>query len=133
MGLLICDEYRYPELFRQYKSQGVQLVLHSYHNAGAPRFRKHFALTGQVVRATMQARAASNYVWISVNNSCRRVSCWGSFVVRPDGMIVDKAPRHSPKVLINAINTSKTFYDASVKWRDRAIAGVFHSGRLVND
>jgi len=81
----------------------------------------------------MQARAASSYVWISANNSCRRASCWGSFVVRPDGLIVDKAPRHSPKVLLNDIDTGKTFYDASVQWRDRAIGGVFHSGRLVRD
>ena len=40
LGLLICHEYRYPELYRQYKSQGVQLVLHSYHNGGAPREKK---------------------------------------------------------------------------------------------
>ena len=33
-GLLICHDFRYPELFREYKKRGVQLMLVSFHNAG---------------------------------------------------------------------------------------------------
>ena len=33
-GLLICHDFRYPELFREYKRRGVQLMLVSFHNAG---------------------------------------------------------------------------------------------------
>jgi predicted amidohydrolase len=30
-GALICHEYRYPELYREYKKRGVDLIFHSYH------------------------------------------------------------------------------------------------------
>ena len=30
-GALICHDYRYPELYREYKRQGVQLMFHSFH------------------------------------------------------------------------------------------------------
>jgi sugar phosphate isomerase/epimerase len=30
-GALICHDYWYPELYREYKRRGVQLVFHSYH------------------------------------------------------------------------------------------------------
>src|SRR5262245_380198 len=30
-GALICHDYRYPELYREYKRRGVQLMFHSYH------------------------------------------------------------------------------------------------------
>ncbi|HEV7628190.1 MAG TPA: carbon-nitrogen hydrolase family protein [Streptomyces sp.] len=32
-GALICHDYRYPELYRDYGRQGVRLVFHSYHAA----------------------------------------------------------------------------------------------------
>ncbi len=34
-GALICYEYRFPELLRQYKRDGVQLLFHSFHAANA--------------------------------------------------------------------------------------------------
>ena len=40
-GTLICHDYRYPELYREYKRKGVQLMFHSYHagHIDAERFR----------------------------------------------------------------------------------------------
>ena len=40
-GALICHEYRYPELYREYKRRGVQLMFHSFHAGNIPpgRFR----------------------------------------------------------------------------------------------
>ena len=34
-GALICYDYRYPELYRDYKRQGVELIFHSFHAANA--------------------------------------------------------------------------------------------------
>ena len=30
-GVLICHEYRYPELYREYKKRGVEIMFHSFH------------------------------------------------------------------------------------------------------
>jgi Carbon-nitrogen hydrolase len=35
-GALICHEYRYPELYREYKRRGVQLMFHSFHAGNIP-------------------------------------------------------------------------------------------------
>ncbi len=129
-GLLICHDFRYPELFREYKRKGVDLMLVSFHNAGGGKeSRDKYRIT---VPATLQAAAASNYYAVSANNGTRRYA-WPSFVVNAEGMIVNKAPSHRSAVLITEIDTAEKLYDASADWRDRCMRGVLHSGRLVRD
>ena len=60
-------------------------------------------------------------------------SAWSSFFVRPDGIIAGKLTRNRPGVLMSEVDVKKPFYDASKGWRDRAMRGVYHSGRLVRD
>ena len=129
-GLLICHDFRYPELFREYKKRGVELLLASFHNAGMTREAHERYLV--YVPATMQAAAASNYFAVSSNNGTRRYA-WGSFVVNAEGRIIDKAPVHRPKVLLNTIDTRERLYDASAAWRGRCMRGVFNSGTRVKD
>jgi deaminated glutathione amidase len=148
-GALICNDYRYPELYREYKRRGVQLMFHSYHAAhiSAKRFRRmeaavgkaHHALSrgttypGITMPATMIAAAASNYMWISCPNSSARESCWGSFFVRADGVITGQLERHSTDSLLSTVDTEVDLYDSTRAWRDRALAGILHSGSLVQD
>lgn len=148
-GTLICHDYRYPELYREYQQLGVQLMFHSFHagnikpdfyqfmqqQVGFDKFEINPANTipGITQPAAMIASASNNYMWISCPNSGTRSSCWGSFVVRPDGIIADKLPRHKAGVLLTVMDTEAEFYDSTVAWRDRAIKGVYHSGELVQD
>ena len=129
-GLLICHDFRYPELFRAYKRQGVELMLVSFHNAAVPsdvsdRYKVY-------VRTTVQAAAASNYFAVSANNNCCR-HAWPSFVSSAEGLIASQAPAHRPQVLITTIDTKAKLYDASAAWRERCMRGVYHSGTLVKD
>jgi len=147
-GTLICHDYRYPELYREYKSRSVQLIFHSYHAGGvsSKQFKKmqqyvcKFAKISEgstipeiTMPGTMRSYAANNYVWVSCPNSSRRESCWPSFFVRPDGIVTGKLHRNIAGVLISTIETNKKWYDSTVAWRDCAINGVFHSGTLVKD
>jgi predicted amidohydrolase len=133
-GLLICHDFRYDELYREYKKQHVQLMFHSYYNAGtsAAKLRRDNIL-GTIVRPTMQTYAANNYMWISASNSCRPAACWPSFVVRPDGRLTGTLRNNRSGVLISTVDTNKHYYDASRLWRDQALKGVFHSGKMVRD
>ena len=134
-GLQICHDFRYPELYREYKRREVQLMFHSYHNGGMTREHKlkYHDVWKVLVLSTMQTYAASNYMWISVNNTTRRHSSGSSFVVQPDGLIAGRLPLHRAGVLISTIDTEAPFYDASKEWRSRAMRGVFHSGTPVED
>ena len=129
-GVLICHDFRYPELFREYKRRGVELMLVSFHNAGMDR--KKYDRYMIFVPATLQAAAASNYFAVSANNGTRR-HAWPSFVVNAEGVVVSKARPHRKTVLINTIDTKERLFDASVAWRDRCMRGVYHSGTLVRD
>jgi predicted amidohydrolase len=133
-GVLICHDFRYDELYRFYKKLRIQLIFHSYHNAHHSPAKLHkYNIWGITVPATMQAYAANNHFWISANNSSRTASAWASFFVRPDGMITGRLKLHKPGVIISRLSTSEQFYDASQHWRDRAIRGIYHSGKLIRD
>jgi len=148
-GALICHEYRYPELYRKYKSKGVQLIFHSYHaghikqmqfklmqkQVGAKfyKFNRGSTLPEITMPATMQAAAASSHVWISCSNSSAKESCWASFFVRPDGVITGQLKRNTAGILVSEVDTQQKLYDSTAAWRNRAMRGIYHSGRLVHD
>jgi len=130
IGLLICHDFRYPELYREYKRRGVELVLHSYHNANMQPDK--LAYYQEQVTFTMQAAAASNFLWISANNSSAPAA-WPSFVVNPAGSVVGRLRRHRASILLTSIDTAADIWDASLYWREQCLAGVLHSGEAVSD
>lgn len=148
-GALICHDYRYPELYREYKKRGVRMLFHSYHagnvrpkvmkeiqaQVGKENFKYNIETTlpGITMPATMITAASQNYVWISCSNTSARESCWPSFFVRPDGVITGKLRKNIPGVLISKVNTKDVFYDSTIFWRDRSMNGIYHSGKLVKD
>jgi predicted amidohydrolase len=134
-ALLICHEWRYPELYRQYQAAGAQVVFHSwYDGALAPRkYAAEGALLGEVIVATARERAANNAVWISAANTCRRESCFPAMVVRPDGGIAGRLHRNRAGALVSVVDTASWFPDPSRCWRMRAFRGVLHSGTLIRD
>jgi predicted amidohydrolase len=143
-GVLICHEYRYPELVREYTRRGVQLVFHSYHagNVSPSRLRAMRAQVGAenlqhnrgatlpeiTMPASSQAAAAANHLWVSAANSSARHSCFPAFFVRADGVITGKLRRHVAGVLISDLDPNAALYDSTRPWRDRALRGVLHSG-----
>ncbi|MGW1676868.1 carbon-nitrogen hydrolase family protein [Saccharopolyspora sp. NPDC002376] len=150
-GALICHDYRYPELYREYRKLGVQVVFHSYHAGNIPaervaviesvigsefkRLNQAATLTfpGVTMPAAMTAAAASNHVWISCPNSSTAESLWPAFFVRADGVTVGRLRRNVAGVLVSTVDIEADLYDSTAAWRDRAIAGVLHSGTPVDD
>ena len=148
-GVLICHEYRYPELYREYKRRGVEVVFHSFHagNVTPTQLKRMQAQVGArnhafnpgatlpeiTIPSTVHGSAANNYLWISCSNTSARESCWPSFMVRPDGVVTGKLRRNVAGVLISTIDPRKRFYDSTAAWRERAMNGQYHSGTLVSD
>lgn len=132
-GVGICYDYRFPELYRELKRLGVQVLFQSFHNARQSVVRDaKYNIWKTIVPATMQCRAAENHFWVSANNSTTRPSMWGSFAVQPDGAIVGRLPVHKPGVLMTDMSVAGEFFDAAALWRETAMKNTLHSGRLVD-
>lgn len=133
-GLLICYDYRFPELYREYKQLGVKVIFQGFHNARKTVVDDdEYNIWKTIVPATMCCRAAENHFWVSANNSQAKPSRWGSFAVRPDGAIVGKLPLHKSGVLMTEMTFGSDFFDAPKPWRERAMNGQLHSGEVVDD
>ncbi|MCB9080886.1 MAG: carbon-nitrogen hydrolase family protein [Lewinellaceae bacterium] len=146
---LICHDYRYPELYRDLATRKVEVVFHSYHAGNMDPARRQF-MESQIGKqyhninpgrtypeitmpATMISYAANNYCWISCSNTSAKASCWASFIVRPDGVIVGKLPKNQAGILVTEIDPAEKYYDSTQHWRQNAIRGILHSGHLARD
>ena len=128
-GMLICHDVRYPELYRTYRKLGVDCLFNSFHNA----CQKGPGVLTVIMRATLQARAASNFMWISAPNSSAYYSLWSSVFIQPDGIIGGSLVRNRAGIMVNTVDTGASLKDASEAFRRDAMAGKLHSGSLVKD
>lgn len=133
-AVLICYDFRFPEIYRDLKKQGVRVIFQSFHNARKTVVDDpSYNIWKTVVPATMSTRASENGFWVSANNSAARRSCWGSFTVQPDGEITGQLKLHKADVLITEMDLSRAYFDPSAPWRERAMQGGLNSGELVKD
>ena len=70
-------------------------------------------------------------VFAADGKNTTKESCWASFFVRPDGVIVGRLRRNIPGILI--VNKKQKLYDPTSAWRNRAMRGIYHSGKLIKD
>ena len=123
-SLLICFDLRFPELYRELKKQNVQCIFQSFYNARQTSPSVHT----YIMRQTMQTRAATNYFWVSMTNSSGYYSPYPSCFITPDGKIAGQLRSNKAGMMINKVDTSKEFYDASADFREMAMAGKLNSG-----
>jgi predicted amidohydrolase len=129
-GLLICHEWRYPELYRQQMAAGTELLFQSWYdgNLSAAGYRQAGEDLGSLIVGTVRGNAANNHLWISASNTSGRESCFASFVVQPDGRVVKQLKRNVTGLLITKVDVDQAFSDPSGPWRRRAVQGDFRSG-----
>jgi len=129
-SLLICFDLRFPELYRELYKAGVNCVLQSFYNArqSGPSVHTH------IMRQTMQCRAATNNMWVSMSNSSGYYSPYPSCFIQPDGLISSQLRMNRPGIVVNTVDLNRKFYDPMANFRDSAIAGKLSNGpQAVND
>jgi predicted amidohydrolase len=97
IGLAICYDICWPQIYMAYRAQGVTLMIHSFHNA---RGKGPNCLDVLNLRQ-VPTRCADNRLWAVANNSSQPYSHWGSFIARPDATIAQQLPINQPGMLIH--------------------------------
>ncbi len=122
-GLLICHEWRYPELYREYYKMKTKVLFQSWYdgNQTLEQYRREGKNFGELIMGAARGYAANNNFWISASNTCRRESSFPSFLVQPDGRIFNKLSRNRAGILISRIDTGREFYDPSAHMRDKLL------------
>jgi len=123
-SLLICFDLRFPEIYRALYKEGVHCVLQSFYNArqNGPSVHTH------IMRQTMQCRAATNFMWVSMTNSTAWYSPYPSCFIRPDGKIVKQMRTHNEGMMINTVDVERAFYDPMAGFREIAMNGGLTNG-----
>lgn len=97
IGLAICFDICWPQIYIAYREKGVSLMIHSFHNA---RGNGPDCLDTLNLRQ-VPTRCADNRLWAVANNSSQPYSHWGSFIARPDATIAKELALNEPGMLIH--------------------------------
>jgi len=119
-GLLICHEWRYPELYRQYYHLGVEVLFQSWYdgNYTDDEYQNEGKNLGEVIQGFVRGNAANNRLWVSASNTSKSQSSFSAFVCRPNGSISGKLKRNTAEVLISEIDLDQEFIDLSSHLRN---------------
>jgi predicted amidohydrolase len=129
-SLLICFDLRFPEIYRELYKQGVNCIFQSFYNAR----QKGPSIHTHIMRQTMQCRAATNHIWVSMSNSSGYYSPYPSCFIQPDGKIVRQLRANRPGLMVNTVDLNRKFYDPIADFRDMAISGKLNNAlQAVND
>jgi predicted amidohydrolase len=119
IGVAICYDICWPQLYIAYRELGVTVMVHSMHNA---RGKGMNCLDTLNVRE-VPTRCADNRMWAVVNNSSQPYSHWGSFIARPDTTIPKQLEINQPGMLMHDFPDTLSvggWYHNSIPMRMRA-------------
>ncbi len=130
-GLLICLDYRFPELYYQYMQLDVDCVLHSFHDA----HKQTKTLSTMIAPPTLQGHSGNYVMWLSVANNSKRYQAFPSMFINPMGEIESKAKPHVSDILINEIDFTKhgEYMKMVRTFREDARSGEVYRSKYVSD
>lgn len=137
MGMLICNDRRWPEAYRELGLQGAELILLGYNtpssnsqNAGESAELRQFHSD-----LSVQAGAYQNSAWVVSVAKCGTEDghhmIGGSVIVAPDGRIVAKAVTESDELLAHDCDIDLTAFGKASVFDFKRHRRIEHYGRIT--
>lgn len=137
MGLLICNDRRWPEAYREMGLQGVELVCLGYNT---PSVNSQNAEESADMRQfhsdlSVQAGAYQNSTWVVSVAKCGDEDghhmIGGSVIVDPNGQIVARAGTEGDELIVHACNMDATRFGKASVFDFKRHRRIEHYGRIT--
>ncbi|MCK0100708.1 N-carbamoyl-D-amino-acid hydrolase [Pseudohalocynthiibacter sp. F2068] len=137
MGMLICNDRRWPEAYRELGLQGVELIMLGYNtpttnsqNPDEPPSMREFHSD-----LCCQAGAYQNSAWVvavaKAGDEDGHPLFAGSIIVAPNGMIVQKAKTDGDELLVHACDMDATKFGKATIFDFKRHRRTEHYGRIT--
>lgn len=138
MGMLVCNDRRWPEAYRVMGLQGVELVLLGYNTPTTNGQGGDEDLEKRIFHSTlsMQAGAYQNSCWVvgvaKAGIEDGHGLFGGSVIVDPDGMVVEQATTDGDELLVHACDMDKALFGKKTIFDFKAHRRTEHYRRIVD-
>ena len=138
MGMLICNDRRWPEAYREMGLQGVELVILGYNT---PTVNSQMAGEAEETRIfhsdlSMQAGAYQNSTWVvgvaKAGDEDGHPLMGGSIIVDPNGMVVARAKTEGDELLVHACDMDACAFGKATIFDFKRHRRVEHYGRITS-
>ncbi len=138
MGMMICNDRRWPEAWRELGLQGVELVLFGYNT---PSVNSQNAREGLAERLyhhelVVTAGAYQNATWaVAVAKAGEEDGhplMGGSLIVDPDGMVVARTTGEGDELMVHACDMDATQFGKTTIFDFARHRRVEHYGRITS-
>lgn len=138
MGMLICNDRRWPEAYREMGLQGVELIVLGYNtpSGNSQNANETAELRGFHSDLSVQAGAYQNATWVvavaKAGDEDGHPLNGGSIIVSPDGVIMQKAQTDGDELLVQACDMDATKFGKASVFDFKRHRRIEHYGRIAS-
>ena len=138
MGMLICNDRRWPEAYREMGLQGVELTMLGYNTPSGNSQNAHESAELRAFHSdlSVQAGAYQNSTWVvavaKAGNEDGHPLNGGSVIVSPDGVIMQKAKTLGDELLVHNCDIDATKFGKATVFDFKRHRRIEHYGRIVS-
>lgn len=136
MGMLICNDRRWPEAYREMGLQGVELTMLGYNtpSGNSQNSQESAELRAFHSDLSVQAGAYQNSTWVvavaKAGDEDGHPLNGGSVIVSPDGVIMQKATTLGDELLVHACDMDATTFGKATVFDFKRHRRIEHYGRI---
>ncbi|MDH3667434.1 MAG: N-carbamoyl-D-amino-acid hydrolase [Paracoccaceae bacterium] len=138
MGMLICNDRRWPEAYREMGLQGVELVMLGYNtpSSNSQNPGENTELRQFHSDLSMQAGAYQNSCWVvgvaKAGLEDGHPLFGGSIIVDPNGQVVQRATTEDDELLVHACDMDATVFGKQTIFDFKRHRRIEHYGRITS-